>query len=68
MKTIHEQRDELLTLICDVLQSLAEDAPSFTAQQFVQKAKAMQRFGNHERALEYIKIARSYLLPEKVMV
>lgn len=68
MKTAHEQRDELLTLLCDVLQSLAEEAPSFTAQSFVSKARAMQRCGQHERALEYVKIAKSYIAPQKVTV
>lgn len=66
MKTVNEQRDELITLICDVLQTLAEDSPSFTAQTFISKARAMQRCGQHERALEYVKVARSYIQPERV--
>lgn len=66
MNTLTNDREELLTLICDVLASLAEDKPSFTAQSFVDRARANLRFGNYANAIKYVKLARDYVLPVKV--
>lgn len=68
MKSANEQREELILLICEVLRALAEQRPSFTAQTFIDRAVALARFGNYDKAIEYIKIARSYVQPEKVTV
>lgn len=68
MKSPALQRDEVLDILCDVLSALAEDKPSFTAQSFVDRARANIRCGNSERAIEYVKIAQSYVAPGRVTV
>lgn len=66
MLTVNQQRDKLITMLADILFELATEYPSFTAQQFVDRARANARCGNHEQALTYLEHAKSYVLPEKV--
>lgn len=68
MKSPIAQRDETMSTLCDVLAHIAENEASYTAQSFVQRARANLRMGNFERAAEYAKIAKSYIVPERVTV
>lgn len=63
---MNNDRDELINMLCDVLMTLAETVPSYAAQTFVDRARANQRFGNYANAIKYLKMAQSYVLPERV--
>lgn len=68
MKTPNQQRDEALIMLCDVLESLAQSKPSTTAKIFIDRARAGLRHGDVEYVTRNIHIAKSYVLPEKVIV
>lgn len=66
MLTVNQQRDKLITMLADVLSEVASDAPNFTAQTFVDRARANARAGNYDQAVQYLEHARSYVMPERV--
>lgn len=69
MKTTSQQRDEALTILCDVLETLAQQKPSATAKVFIDRARSGIAFGcDAENVIRNVKIAQSYVLPKGVIV
>lgn len=68
MKSPITQRDDSLNMSLDILSILADGKAHYTAQSFIERARANVRCGNFERAFEYAKIAKSYVAPERVTV
>lgn len=61
---MNESRDELILIACDLLQSMNAHVQSFTAQVFVDRARANMRAGNYINAVKYVKLAKGYIAPE----